>query len=47
MFTSEPEDSVDLYRIHSDGTGIERLYRDPAYDDQAAFSPDGAQIVFV
>ena len=39
--------SADLYRIHPDGTGIERLTDDPAYDDQAAFSPDGARIVFV
>ena len=47
VFTSERGGSADLYRIHPDGTGIERLTDDPAYDDQAAFSPDGAQIVFV
>ena len=46
-FTSERGGSADLYRIHPDGTGIERLTDDPAYNDQAAFSPDGKQIVFV
>lgn len=46
-FTSEREGSADLFRVHPDGTGLERLTDDPAYDDQAAFSPDGKQIVFV
>ena len=46
-FTSERGASADLYRMHPDGTGVERLTDDPAYDDQAAFSPDGQQIVFV
>jgi Tol biopolymer transport system component len=46
-FTSEREGSADLYRIRTDGSGLERLTDDPAFDDQAAFSPDGAQIVFV
>lgn len=47
VFTSEREGSADLYRMRPDGTGVERLTDDPAYDDQAAFSPDGNQIVFV
>jgi Tol biopolymer transport system component len=47
VFTSERGESADLYRIHPDGSGLERLTDDPAYDDQAAFSPDGKQIVFV
>ena len=46
-FTSEREGSADLYRIKPDGTALERLTDSPAYDDQAAFSPDGRQIVFV
>ena len=29
------------------GKGLERLTDDPAYDDQAAFSPDEKQLVFV
>jgi Tol biopolymer transport system component len=46
-FTSERNGSADLYRMRADGSGVERLTDDPAYDDQAAFSPDGSQIVFV
>jgi TolB protein len=46
-FTSERNGSADLYRIRPDGTGLERLTDSPAYDDQAAFSPDGQRIVFV
>jgi TolB protein len=33
--------------VKPDGSGLERLTTDPAYDDQAAFSPDGKQLVFV
>ncbi len=48
-FTSERNGSgeADLYRVHVDGSGLERLTDDPALDDQAAFSPDGNQIAFV
>ena len=46
-FTSERNGSADLYRMKPDGTGVERLTDSPAYDDQAAFSADGQQIVFV
>lgn len=45
--TSERNGSADIYRVHPDGSGLERLTDSPAYDDQAAFSPDGRQIVFV
>jgi TolB protein len=33
--------------MHPDGSDVERLSADAAYDDQAAFSPDSRQIVFV
>src|SRR5271156_5221164 len=39
-FTSERGGSADLYRVHPDGSGFERLTDNPAYEDQAAFSPD-------
>src|SRR5579859_6564389 len=39
VFTSERAGSADIYRVRVDGTGLERLTDDPAYDDQAAFSP--------
>ena len=45
--TSEQEGSADLYRVRPDGTGLEQLTNSPAYEDQAAFSPDGDQVVFV
>ena len=44
VFTSEREGSADLFRVKPDGTALERLTDDPAYDDQAAFSPDGRQL---
>src|ERR1700738_5293710 len=47
VFTSERNGSADLYRMRPDGSGLERLTDDPAYDDQAAFSPDGNRISFV
>src|SRR5271155_3199112 len=47
VFTPERAGSADLYRIHPDGTALERLTDDPAYDDQAALSPDDKRIVFV
>ena len=46
-FTSERNGSADLYRVQIDGSGLERLTDDPAFEDQAAYSPDGRQIVFV
>jgi Tol biopolymer transport system component len=46
-FTSEREGPANLFRMHSDGNGVERLTNYPAYDDQASFAPDGKQIVFV
>src|SRR5207244_5415961 len=46
-FTSERNGSADLYRMHPDGSAVEPLTDDPSFDDQAAFSPDGSQIVFV
>jgi TolB protein len=47
VFTSERNGSADLYQVNPDGTNLQRLTDHPAYDDQAAFSPDGTQLVFV
>src|SRR4051812_11842379 len=47
VFTSDRNGSADLYRVKADGSGLERLTDSPAYDDQAAFSPDGKQLAFV
>lgn len=47
VFTSEKDGSADLYRIHPDGTALERLTDDPAFDDQGVLSPDGRTLAFV
>jgi TolB protein len=47
VFTSERTGSADIYRVHPDSSGLERLTDDPAFDDQAALSPDGSTLVFV
>lgn len=47
VFTSERHESADLFRVRADGTGLERLTDHPAYDDQAALSPDNRQVAFV
>ena len=47
FFTSERNGSADLYRVKPDGTGLQRLTANPAYDDQADVSPDGQKLVFV
>ena len=47
VFTSERSGQADIYRVHPDGTGLEQLTDDPAFDDQGALSPDGATLAFV
>lgn len=47
VFTSERDGSADIYRVHLDGSGLERLTDDPAYDDQGVLSPDGKTLAFV
>ena len=46
-FTSERMGQADIYRVHPDGTGLEQLTNDPAFDDQAALSPDAGTLAFV
>ena len=47
VFTSERNGSADLYQVKLDGSGLERLTDNLAYDDQAAFSPNGREVAFV
>src|SRR5665213_215351 len=47
VFTSEQMGQSDIYRVHPDGSGLEQLTSDPAFDDQAALSPNGATLAFV
>ncbi len=45
-FTSEQDGSPDIYRVHPDGSGIERLTDSPSFEDQSALSPDGGTLAF-
>jgi Tol biopolymer transport system component len=47
VFTSERSRSADIFRARVDGTAVERLTDSPAFDDQAALSPDGLSVAFV
>jgi Tol biopolymer transport system component len=47
VFTQERQGLSDIYRAHPDGSGLEQLTRDPAFDDQGALSPDDATLAFV
>ena len=47
VFTSERHGSADIFRVRTDGRGLERLTENAAYDDQAALSPDGSSVAFV
>jgi Tol biopolymer transport system component len=47
VFTSERHGSADIFRVQTDGIGLERLTDEPAYDDQAVMSPDGSSLAFV
>ena len=47
VFTSERFGSADVFRVHPDGSGLERLTDNAADDDQGALSPDGKTLAFV
>jgi len=47
VFTSERDGSADIFRARVDGTAVERLTDSPAFDDQAALSPDNRSLAFV
>lgn len=47
IFTSERYGSSDIFRVRVDGSGLERLTDSPAYEDQAALSPDQQSMAFV
>ena len=48
-FTSERNGlgQADIYRVHPDGSALERLTDSPALDDQSALSPDASRVAFV
>ncbi|MEJ0099469.1 MAG: hypothetical protein WDO12_06900 [Pseudomonadota bacterium] len=47
VFTSDRAGSADIYRVHPDGSTLERLTDSSAFDDQGALSPDGTRLAFV
>jgi Tol biopolymer transport system component len=47
VFTSERHGSADIFRVRTNGLELERLTDSPAFDDQAALSPDGNSLAFV
>jgi TolB protein len=47
VFTSHRAGSADIYRVHTDGSGLESLTDDPGFDDQGVLSPDGKFLAFV
>ena len=47
VFTSERSGSADIFRARVDGTAVKRLTDSPAFDDQAALSPDNRSLAFV
>ena len=47
VYTAEREGQADIFRIHPDGTGLEQLTNDLAFDDQGVLSPDGKRLAFV
>ena len=47
VFTSERSGSADIFRARADGSALERLTDSPAFDDQAALSPDNRSLAFV
>src|SRR4029077_18848705 len=47
VYTQERGGSSDIYRIRPDGSGLEQLTDDPAFDDQGVLSPDGRSLAFI
>src|SRR4051794_4524669 len=51
VFTSERDregtGQADIYRIHPDGTGLQRLTSDTAMEDAGVLSPDGSKLAYV
>ena len=46
-FTSQRSGPSKIFRVHTDGSGLEQITDGDAFDDQAAFSPDAKSIAFV
>jgi len=47
VFTSERNGPANIYRMHPDGSGLERITNDNFFDDAGSLSPDGSELAFV
>ncbi len=47
IFTAEKDGQADIHRVRIDGSAVEPLTSDPAFDDQGVLSPDGKVLAFV
>ncbi len=51
VFTSERDGEgdgqADIWRVHPDGTGLERLTKDTSMEDAGVLSPDGSKLAYV
>ena len=51
VFTSERDGAgsgqADIWRVHPDGTGLERLTNDTSMEDAGVLSPDGKKLAYV
>ena len=51
VFTSERDGGgqgqADIWRVHPDGKGLERLTSDPSLEDAGVLSPDGSKLAYV
>ena len=51
VFTSERDSDgsgqADIWRVHPDGTGLERLTHEPSMEDAGVLSPDGRTLAYV
>jgi Tol biopolymer transport system component len=51
VFTSEKsgagQGQADIWRVHPDGAGLERLTSDPSLEDAGVLSPDGIKLAYV
>lgn len=48
-FTTERngDGNSDIYRVHTNGTGLEKLVASPSFEDAGALSPDGTKLAYV
>ena len=46
VFQSTRDGNTDVYALNSDGSGLVRMTRDPAFDGLPSWSPSGGKLLF-